>query len=83
MKEHGLHGLKLYEPFKLGVVIHTFNSSTGRQRQRNVYEFKDSLVYKLSSRTARAIYKNPDFKTKQNKQSKQEHVGTNLTGQNI
>jgi hypothetical protein len=33
-------------------------SSLGRQRQINVCEFKDSQVYKLSYKTARATQKN-------------------------
>ena len=33
------------------VVVHTFNPSTGRQRQVDLCEFKASLVYRASSRT--------------------------------
>jgi hypothetical protein len=36
-------------------------------RGRWISEFKVSLVYKVSSRTARAIQRNPVSKTKQNK----------------
>jgi hypothetical protein len=36
-------------------------------RGRQVSEFKASLVYKVSCRTARAIQRNPVSKTKQNK----------------
>ena len=36
-----------------------------RQKQVNHLEFDTSLVYKVSSRTARAIPKSPDFKTPQ------------------
>ena len=36
------------------MVVHTFNPSTGRQRQENLCEFKASLVCRVSSRTARA-----------------------------
>jgi hypothetical protein len=43
-------------------------------RGRWISEFKDSLVYKVSSRTARAIQRNPvskkQNKTKQNKKTK-------------
>jgi hypothetical protein len=39
-------------------------------RGRKISEFDASLVYKLSSRTARAIQKNPVLKkTKQNKKT--------------
>ena len=33
------------------VVAHTFNPSTWEQRQVDLYEFEDNLVYKASSRT--------------------------------
>jgi hypothetical protein len=36
-------------------------------RGRRISEFRDSLVYKVSSRTARATQRNPASKTKQNK----------------
>jgi hypothetical protein len=43
-------------------------------RGRRISEFEASLVYKVSSRTARAIQRNPVSKTKQNKtkQDKQQ-----------
>jgi hypothetical protein len=41
-----------------GMVAHTFNLSTGRR----ISEFEASLVYKVSSRTARAIQRNPVWK---------------------
>jgi hypothetical protein len=48
------------------VVVHAFNPST--------WEAEASLVYRVSSRTARAIQRNPvskkQNKTKQNKQKK-------------
>jgi hypothetical protein len=46
------------------VVAHTFDSSTWEA------EFKASLVYRVSSRTARAIQRNPVSKKKQTKQNK-------------
>jgi hypothetical protein len=39
----------------------------GRGRGRQIYEFEASLVYKVSSRAARATQRNPVSKTKQNK----------------
>jgi hypothetical protein len=42
------------------VVVHTFISVLGRQRQADLREA--SLVYRASSRTARTIQKNPDSK---------------------
>jgi hypothetical protein len=47
--------LKIY---LLGVVAHAFNPSLGG-RGRWISEFEASLVYKVSSRTARAIQRNP------------------------
>jgi hypothetical protein len=41
---------------KPGVVVHTFNP---RGRGRWISEFEASLVYRVSSRTARAIQRNP------------------------
>jgi hypothetical protein len=46
-------------------------------RGRLISEFKASLVYKVSSRTARAIQRNPvstKFKTKQNKQTNKNPI---------
>jgi hypothetical protein len=41
------------------VVAHAFNPSRGRR----ISEFEASLVYKVSSRTARATQRNPVLKT--------------------
>jgi hypothetical protein len=50
------------------VVVHAFNPSSKGGRGRPISEFEASLVYKVSSRTARAIQRNPvSNKTKQNK----------------
>jgi hypothetical protein len=48
------------------VVAHAFNPSTQHSggRGRRISEFEASLVYKVSSRTARAIQRNPVFKKK-------------------
>ena len=40
----------------------------GRQKQGDLSEFKASLVYKASSRTARNTQRNPVSKTKTTKQ---------------
>ena len=45
------------------MVAHAFNPSRGRQ----ISEFKASLVYKVSSKTARATQRNPVSKTKNQK----------------
>jgi hypothetical protein len=39
-------------------------------RGRRIFEFKASLVYRVSSRTARAVQRNPVSKNKTNKQTK-------------
>lgn len=52
---------------KLSVVLCTFNPALGRQRQSNFGEFKVSLVYILSSRTAIEETRDPVSKTKQKK----------------
>jgi hypothetical protein len=52
------------------MVAHAFNPSIwwgwGEDRGRRISEFKASLVYKVSSRTARATQRNPVSKNKQN-----------------
>jgi Sec-independent protein translocase protein TatA len=44
----------------------------GRGRGRWISEFKASLVYRVSSRTARAMQKNPVSKNKNNKQTNKQ-----------
>jgi hypothetical protein len=39
-------------------------------RGRQISEFEDSLVYRVSSRTARAIQRNPVSENQKNKQTK-------------
>jgi hypothetical protein len=52
-------------------------------RGRRISEFKASLVYKVSSRTARAIQRNPVSKTKQtNKQNRTRNQNRNQTKPN-
>jgi hypothetical protein len=53
------------------VVAHAFNPSTWGGRGRWISEFEARLAYRVSSRTARAIQKNPVMK----KQNKKGHVG--------
>lgn len=54
----------------LGMVAHSLNLSTRRQRQADVREFKASLVYLVSSRLARAMYSTETLSQK--KQAKGE-----------
>jgi len=42
----------------------------GRQRQAHLCEFKSTLLYRVSSRTARATQRNPVLKNKQKKKNK-------------
>ena len=37
------------------VMVHAFNPSTQKQRQADICEFKTSLIYRASFRTARAV----------------------------
>jgi hypothetical protein len=60
------HPHSLKKPYRPGVVAHTFNPSTWEAE-----EFEASLVYKVSSRTARAIQKNPVSKSKKKKGRKE------------
>jgi hypothetical protein len=53
-----------------GMVVHAFNPSTWEGRGRRISEFEASLVYKVSSRTARAIQRNPVSKKKKTKKNK-------------
>jgi hypothetical protein len=61
---------------KPGVVAHTFNPSTWEAEARGFREeFEASLVYKVSSRTARtarAIQRNPGKKEKERKKEKEK-----------
>jgi hypothetical protein len=43
-------------------------------RGRQISEFKASLVYKVSSRTARAIQRNPVLKNQQKKKKRKENL---------
>jgi hypothetical protein len=47
-------------------------------RGRRISEFEASLVYRVSSRTARATQKNPVFKNKKNEDSKPCEDGGSL-----
>ena len=56
----------------LGVVAHAFNHSTWGGRGRRISKFEASLVYKVSSRTAKAIQRNSWIKTKKTKNKKKK-----------
>jgi hypothetical protein len=49
----------------------------GRQRQVELCEFKASLVYRVSSRTAKATQRNPFLKNKTKQQKQQKTPKTN------
>ena len=49
------------------VVVHIFNPRTQEAESRQISEFKASLVYRGSSRTARATQRNPVLKKPKNK----------------
>jgi hypothetical protein len=54
------------------VVAHAFNPSNLGDRGRQISEFEASLVYKVSSRIARAIQRNPVSKKQTTKQPKKK-----------
>jgi hypothetical protein len=55
------------------VVAHAFNPST-REAEAGISEFEASLVYKVSSRTARAIQRNPVSKKNKKQKTKQNRA---------
>jgi hypothetical protein len=57
-------------PIRLGVVTHTFNPSTWKAEAKRISEFKGSLVYRVSSRTARVTKGRPDSKNKTKQKTK-------------
>jgi hypothetical protein len=57
-------------------MAHAFNPSTreadaGGGRRRRISEFEASLVYRVSSRTARATQRNPVLKNEKKKKKKE------------
>ena len=65
-------GLSKKYKYSRAVLAHACNPSTLGGRSRRMSEFEASLVYRVSSRTSRAIQRNPvskkpNPKTKQNK----------------
>jgi hypothetical protein len=55
------------------VAVHAFNPSTWEaETGRQISEFKAILVYGVSSRTARAIQRNPVSKPKPNQKKKKK-----------
>jgi hypothetical protein len=59
-------------------VAQAFNPSR-LGRGRRISEFKASLVYKVSSRTARAIERNPVLKNQNQKKKKKKKKRNNKT----
>ena len=45
-----------------------------RQRQADLYEFKVNLVYRMSSRRARATQRNPVAKNQKKKKKRKEKI---------
>jgi hypothetical protein len=57
------------------VVVHAFNPSTWEaEAGRWISKFKASLIYRVSSRTARATQRNPVSKNQKPKQTKKKSV---------
>jgi hypothetical protein len=57
------------------VVAHAFIPSIWEARGRRISEFKASLVYRVSSRTARATQRNPVSKKQKQNKTKQKYLG--------
>jgi hypothetical protein len=57
--------------------VHAFNPSIGRQRQEDLCEFEASLVYRVSSKTARAIQRNPVLQNKETNQQQEARPSGN------
>jgi hypothetical protein len=53
---------------------HAFNPSTQETEARQISEFEASLAYKVSSRTARAIQRNPVLKNQKRKKKANKKV---------
>jgi hypothetical protein len=64
----------------LAVVVHAFNPSTWEAEAVRFQEFKASLVYKVSSRTARATQRNPVSKKKKKKKENNNKSDEHLHG---
>jgi hypothetical protein len=60
------------------VVAHVFNPSTREAEAGRISEFEASLVYKVSSRTARAIQRNPVSKNKTKPKNKNKQTKKNF-----
>ena len=52
------------------VVVHGFNPSTWEAKAGDLCEFKASLVYRMSSRTAKATQRNRVLKKQKKKETK-------------
>jgi hypothetical protein len=52
------------------MVVHAFNPFTWEARGRRISEFQASVVYRVSSRTARAIQRNPVSKNQKKKRKR-------------
>jgi hypothetical protein len=60
------------------MVAHAFDPSTQEEEAgRRISEFEASLVYRVSSRTARATQRNPVSKKQKQKQKKQNKTKQN------
>jgi hypothetical protein len=54
------------------VVVHAFNPRTWEAPSRRISEFKASLVYRVSSRIARATQRNPVLKERERERERRE-----------
>ena len=73
---------KQNEGVSLAVVLHSFKSQhfRGRGRGRWISEFEASLLYRVSSRTARATQRNPVSKNERTNKQKNNNKQRNQLG---
>ena len=74
----GAIDLAHYKMHQLWRMVHTFNPSTWKQRQADLYEFKASLVYRVSFRTTKATQRTLSWKTKTQDASVEYLIGPGL-----
>jgi hypothetical protein len=60
-------------------MTHTFNPSTWEAEAGGFFEFKASLVYRVSSRTARATQRNPVSKKRKRRKEKKKRESSFCT----
>jgi hypothetical protein len=71
-----MHKARGHTLYKVGVVAHALIPALRRQKQADLCKFETSLIYKESSRTARATQRNPVSKQNKNKNKNKQKTLT-------